>query len=196
VGKSARSKLRLLRFEDCGQRAVSTPKALALTLALATSDSGDVVNLLLVAAIQDSIMGNVNAVRQAGLSPVQVDLIPFALNRALVKGRSAERCVAEVIHETTTELLNRLRNTINYFTNTTQNGPVQAILLTDGGSKLRGLPQALDETTRIQVIPADPSVLQWGASHESSKSLGRRSHCRRRTSSRPAPARDQARCKA
>jgi type IV pilus assembly protein PilM len=191
-----------------------------------TGDNGDVVNGLLVAAIKDSIMGNVNAVRQAGLSPVQVDLIPFALSRALVRGpigrgtvaiidiggsttnvvvstagvpqfvrmipvggedltkalsnklelspqqadvakrtrgfssapvsSEAERRVAEVIHETTTELLNSLRNTINYFTNTRQNDPVQAILLTGGGSKLRGLSQALGEATRIQVISVDP----------------------------------------
>ena len=189
-------------------------------------DSGPVVNGLLVAAIKDSVLANVKAVRQAGLAPVQVDLIPFALSRILMRGplargtiaivdigasttnvvittsgvpqfvrmipaggedltkalvnrleispaqaeqakrargfvstpvsSEAERMVAEVIHESTSDLLNSLRNTINYFANSRQNDPIQAIVLTGGASQMVGLAQTLGDVTRLQVIPADP----------------------------------------
>jgi len=189
-------------------------------------DSGPVVHGLLVAAIKESVMANVNAVREAGLMPVNVDLIPFALSRVLVRGplargtvalidigasttnvvvstggvpqfvrmipvggedltkslvnrleispqqaeaakrargftsapvsSEAERRAAEVIHESSTELLNSLRNTLTYFTNSRQSETVQAIILSGGGALLTGLAQALGDVTRIQVIPAAP----------------------------------------
>jgi type IV pilus assembly protein PilM len=190
------------------------------------SESGPVVNGLLIAAIKESVMANVNAARQAGLSPVQVDLIPFALTRVLAHGAAAEgtialidvgasttnvviatdgvpkfvrmipaggevltrtlvdrleispaqaeaakrerglssapvtsaaeRALAEAIYATTTELLNSLRNTINYFVNTRHNEPVRSILLTGGGSQLPGFAAALADISRLSVSPADP----------------------------------------
>jgi type IV pilus assembly protein PilM len=48
-----------------------------------TGPDGPVVNGLLIAAIKDAVTANVAAVSQAGLRPVHVDLIPFALTRAL-----------------------------------------------------------------------------------------------------------------
>lgn len=48
-----------------------------------TGAEGPVVNGLLIAAIKDAVAANVAAVTQAGLRPVHVDLIPFALTRAL-----------------------------------------------------------------------------------------------------------------
>lgn len=50
------------------------------------SDHGPVVNGLLVAAVKDSIAANLRAVQLAGLNPVGMDIIPFALNRVLVRG--------------------------------------------------------------------------------------------------------------
>ncbi|NUU06985.1 type IV pilus assembly protein PilM [Leifsonia sp. C5G2] len=47
-------------------------------------ESGPVVNGLLVAAVKDAVLANVRAAELAGLTPVDVDLIPFALNRVLV----------------------------------------------------------------------------------------------------------------
>lgn len=47
-------------------------------------DQGAVVHGLLVAAIKEAVVANVDAATRAGLRPVQVDLIPFALVRALV----------------------------------------------------------------------------------------------------------------
>lgn len=202
-------------------------------------EHGPVVNGLLIAAIKESVMANVNAVRQAGLTPVHVDLIPFALSRVLVRGPLArgtvalidigasttnvviatagvpqfvrmipaggedltralmnslelspqqaeglkrqrglapatgaseqERRAADVIRESTHELLNSLRNTINYFANTRPNEPIQGIVISGGGSRLGGLVQALGELTRTAVIPADPF-----AAVEISRALRRR----------------------
>jgi len=63
---------------------------------------------------------------------------------------------SELIHNTALELLTSLRNTLNFFSNSHPNDPIQAIVLSGGGSMLNGLAQALGELTRIQIIPADP----------------------------------------
>ncbi|HEV7564862.1 MAG TPA: type IV pilus assembly protein PilM [Microbacteriaceae bacterium] len=47
-------------------------------------DSGPVINGLLIAAVKDAVLGNVSAVQDAGLTTVEVDLIPFALSRVLI----------------------------------------------------------------------------------------------------------------
>jgi type IV pilus assembly protein PilM len=47
-------------------------------------EQGPLINGLLVAAEKKEILGNVSVVEKAGLTPVEVDLIPFALNRLLV----------------------------------------------------------------------------------------------------------------
>lgn len=59
-------------------------------------ESGPVVHGLLVAAIKEAVSSNVAAATQAGLRPVQVDLIPFALSRALSPIRSSNGVVAVV----------------------------------------------------------------------------------------------------
>ncbi len=70
------------------------------------SDTGPVVSGLLVAAVKDAVMANVNAVQLAGLVPVEVDLIPFALNRILVRGSHAAGTAAIVdIGATTTNIV-------------------------------------------------------------------------------------------
>ncbi|MEO7349945.1 MAG: type IV pilus assembly protein PilM [Terrimesophilobacter sp.] len=59
-----------------------------------STESGPVVNGLLVAAIKDAVLANVKAVQLAGLTPVGVDLIPFALMRLT----STARMVGNVAH--------------------------------------------------------------------------------------------------
>jgi len=49
-----------------------------------TGEHGPTVNGLLIAAEKREILGNIRAAERAGLIPVEVDLIPFALNRLLV----------------------------------------------------------------------------------------------------------------
>ncbi|MFJ3491270.1 type IV pilus assembly protein PilM [Leifsonia aquatica] len=44
-------------------------------------DSGPTVNGLLIAAVKEAVLANVRAAELAGLTPVDVDLIPFALSR-------------------------------------------------------------------------------------------------------------------
>lgn len=60
----------------------------------AASETGPVVSGLLVAAIKDSVLANVRAVQLAGLTPVGVDLIPFALTRLT----SPSRMMGNVAH--------------------------------------------------------------------------------------------------
>jgi type IV pilus assembly protein PilM len=179
------------------------------------------VNGLLVAAVKASVVANVEAVQKAGLQPVGVDLIPFALTRGHamqgnvayidVGARTTNVVVTidgvpqfvriipsggddlttalagrlevpedqaqqlphevglgvagvapnllpavEIIREITGELLNSLRNTLAYFSNTHRNQPYSGLVLTGGGSDLIGFSDALAEITRIPVTRFDP----------------------------------------
>jgi type IV pilus assembly protein PilM len=58
------------------------------------TESGPVVHGLLVAAMRDAVLGNVNAIQMAGLNPVEVDLVPFALSRILLGGTQGSGTVA------------------------------------------------------------------------------------------------------
>jgi len=188
-------------------------------------ENGPVINGLLVAAAKQSVLANVEAVLLAGLTPIDVDLIPFALTRlrsrdnggpetiALVDVGSSttnvviviggvpqfvriipaggndvtlsiamsleieegiaenakralgltptafnpeHRPIVEQIQRTTGELLNSIRNTLSYFDNTHQVPNVQRIVLSGGGARLGGLPAALQELTRTEVVLSDP----------------------------------------
>jgi type IV pilus assembly protein PilM len=59
-------------------------------------ESGPVIHGLLIAAIKDAVLANVKAVQLAGLNPVGVDLIPFALSRVLVGRQQRSGTVALV----------------------------------------------------------------------------------------------------
>ncbi|RDV43122.1 pilus assembly protein PilM [Leifsonia sp. ku-ls] len=60
------------------------------------SETGPVVNGLLVAAVKEAVLGNVKALTLAGLNPVDVDLIPFAVCRAVVNRPAVSGTVALV----------------------------------------------------------------------------------------------------
>ena len=189
------------------------------------TDTGPVVNGLLIAAIKEAVLGNVRAVEKSGLTTTGVDLIPFALARVLLRNANAAGTVAiidigasattviiatngvpqflriipaggddlttalaqrleietvqaegikrgvglrtrvddpqfqhpmEIINEVTSELLGSARNTLDYFSQSRPESPVERILLTGGGAELDGLPEALAELTRTPVVPADP----------------------------------------
>jgi type IV pilus assembly protein PilM len=60
------------------------------------SENGPVVNGLLVAAVKKSVLANVDAALLAGLSPVEVDLIPFALSRLQARSHSGPETIAIV----------------------------------------------------------------------------------------------------
>ena len=188
-------------------------------------ENGAQINGLLIAAVKEAVQGNVQAVELAGLTPVEVDLIPFALSRVVLRGAATDAALVQVdvgagtttvvitlggvpqfmrliptggadltqalvtrlgidgeqaevlkrtlgltnpsapehigavnvIREVTTELLNSLRNTINYFSNTRHDVVATRIVLTGGGAQLRGFAEALSELTRVAVSPAVPS---------------------------------------
>ncbi|TFD42723.1 type IV pilus assembly protein PilM [Cryobacterium sp. TMT1-2-1] len=184
-------------------------------------ENGPQVNGLLIAAVKEAVLGNVLAAELAGLTPVEVDLIPFALSRAIHRGENTDGAVVQIdvgagttsvvitiagvpqfvrliptggddltqaltvrlaidaeqaaamkrslglspagalpehhaavtiIREVTTELLNSLRNTVNYFTNTRDHLTVTRIVLTGGGAQLGGFAEALGEMTRLPVV--------------------------------------------
>ena len=192
-------------------------------IAEVNSETGPAVSGLLVAAVKASVLANVNAVRKAGLWPVDVDLIPFALQRSIGANTSgtaavidigatttnivistggvpqfvriipaggddltralitrlgidrelAERVKAgigmasgsvlpeyrpavEVIYEVTRELLNSLRNTLNYFANTRENRQVEQVALSGGAARLPGFAETLASMTSMTVTIADP----------------------------------------
>ena len=69
-------------------------------------ESGPQLAGLLVAGLRDSINTKVNAAMQAGLRPVHVDLVPFALSRAILPHRSARgRDVIVAIGAATTHVV-------------------------------------------------------------------------------------------
>lgn len=67
-----------------------------------------------------------------------------------------DKTASAVIFETVNELLGSLRNTVSYYANTRPAETVSHIVLTGGGAQLHGLPEALQEVTRMPVVAADP----------------------------------------
>ena len=195
-------------------------------IAEAQGENGPVIQGLLVAAAKSAVLANVRAVQAAGLNPIDVDLSPFALTRALLTGRAdrgtlalvhvgattscvviatdgipqfvriipsggdevttalvnglgmsaadAERtkansglireayqpesmAAAETVIRVTDDLLNSIRNTLAFYRNTRPNDPINSLVLSGGGSRLRGFPAAVEEVTRLQVELGDPT---------------------------------------
>lgn len=71
-----------------------------------TGENGPTVSGLLVAAVKDAVLANIRAVQNAGLKPVGVDLIPFALARVLAPAnRSGTVAIVECGGNTTTVVI-------------------------------------------------------------------------------------------
>lgn len=70
-------------------------------------ENGPVVNGLLVAAVKEAVLGNVRAAELAGLTPVDVDLIPFALHRVLItrSGVAGSVALIQIGSNTTTVVI-------------------------------------------------------------------------------------------
>lgn len=58
--------------------------------------TGAQVHGLLVAAVKETVQANVKAVQLAGLTPIQVDLIPFALSRVVYRGQPDPGVVVQI----------------------------------------------------------------------------------------------------
>ena len=192
-------------------------------IAEAAGDGPPMVRGLLIAAIKQAVTTNLNAALEAGLNPVQMDLIPFALSRAGGSAGDAGTAVAqidvganttnvvicidavpqfvriipaggddvtralmrnlevpqgdaeqlkrrigltggsapqdrpalEIIFATTAELMTSIRNTLAYFSAHSP-APLRTVVLSGGGARLAGFANALGETTRTSVVPAEP----------------------------------------
>lgn len=110
-----------------------------------TGPDGPVVNGLLIAAIKDAVTANVAAVSQAGLRPVHVDLIPFALTRALAPINSSTAL---------TVIVGVGANTTNVIVS--QGGvPLFVRILTAGGDDIT---RAL--ATSLHIEPAEAEALK------------------------------------
>lgn len=111
------------------------------------SPEGPVVHGLLIAAIKDAVLANVRAVQLAGLNPIGVDLIPFALTRVYLPAArfAGTHALAEIGANTTTVVI-------------ATNGVPQFVrIIPSGGDDLTGaLAAALD-------IPVEQSeaVKRW-----------------------------------
>lgn len=68
-------------------------------------ETGPMVSGLLVAAVKDAVLANVRAVQLAGLNPVAVDLLPFALSRAVGTGGRGTIALVDVGAATTNVLI-------------------------------------------------------------------------------------------
>lgn len=85
-------------------------------------ENGDVINGLLVAAVKEAVLHNVEAVQAAGLDPVEVDLIPFALSRALLGGPEGKGTIALVHVGAVTTSVVVARDGVPQFVRIIQNG--------------------------------------------------------------------------
>ncbi len=208
------------------------------------NESGPIVNGLLVAAFKQAVSVNVTAATLAGLTPVSMDLLPFAMTRvhtlssptsgfavhmniganatsivivqagvplfvrivpaggddatrAIMTRLSVpreraealkrdlgltgagstdeERLAAEVIHESTSELLTAVRNTLAYFAGVRTGVAFDHLSVAGGATRLRGLASALAESTRISVVPVNPtagvSVARSMRGHDSNEQM-------------------------
>jgi len=189
------------------------------------TESGPTVNGLLIAAFKQAVSVNVSAVMMAGLKPVSMDLLPFAMTRTHTRshpttgiavhmniganatsiviaqagvplfvriipsgGDDATRALmtrlsvprekaeglkrelglsaiarddeqmraAEVIHESTSELLTAIRNTLTYFAGVRPSTVFEHISVAGGAAQLSGFATALAESTRVSVVPVNP----------------------------------------
>ena len=108
-------------------------------------DPGPVVNGLLVAAVKDAVLNNVKAATLAGLTAVDVDLLPFAASRSLVTraGRGGTVALIDIGANTTSVVI------------LTDNVPQFVRIIPAGGAELTqalraGLEVAPGEAERIK----------------------------------------------
>jgi type IV pilus assembly protein PilM len=69
-----------------------------------------------------------------------------------------DRLSAEIIAEATAELLGGLRSTFAFYANTRSTTPVGRVLVSGGGSRLRGFAPALADALRLPVETADAAA--------------------------------------
>jgi type IV pilus assembly protein PilM len=91
-------------------------------------------------------------------SPAEAENAKRAMGMGGAMSRQEDRPVLEIIYEAVGELLAGVRNTLSYYATLKPMAPVSRILLTGGGARLAGLPNALADLTGLPVGLADPLV--------------------------------------
>ena len=90
--------------------------------------------------------------------PAQAEAAKRALGMGTQMMRPEDRPVLEIIYEVVGEMLAGVRNTLSYYASAKPTAPVARILLTGGGARMIGLPNALADLTGLPVGLADPLV--------------------------------------
>jgi type IV pilus assembly protein PilM len=80
------------------------------------------------------------------------------LKHELGTGGSSEGAAAagRAADITASALVDEIRGSLDYYASSTPHGPVQRVVLTGGGSRLRGLADRLAASTRVPVVMGDP----------------------------------------
>ena len=91
-------------------------------------------------------------------SPIDAENAKRTIGMGGAMSRVEDRPVIEIIYEAVGELLSGVRNTLSYYATLKPMAPVTRILLTGGGARMAGLPNALADLTGLPVGLADPLV--------------------------------------
>jgi type IV pilus assembly protein PilM len=81
-----------------------------------------------------------------------------ALKHELGGGSNSDQSAAagRVADVTAATLVDEIRGSLDYYGSSTPHGPVQRVVLTGGGSRLRGLVDRMAASTRVPVVVGDP----------------------------------------
>jgi len=81
-----------------------------------------------------------------------------ALKHELGGGSTSDQAAAagRVADVTAATLVDEIRGSLDYYSSSTPHGPVQRVVLTGGGSRLRGLVDRMAASTRVPVVVGDP----------------------------------------
>jgi type IV pilus assembly protein PilM len=81
-----------------------------------------------------------------------------ALKHELGSGSHSDSAAAagRVADVTAATLVDEIRGSLDYYMSSTPHGPVQRVVLTGGGSRLRGLVDRMAASTRVPVVVGDP----------------------------------------
>ena len=125
-----------------------------------TTENGPTVNGLLIAAVKAAVVANVNAVRLAGLTTIDVDLIPFAVSRLLVTRPGTDGVVAVIdLGATTTSVVITRQGVPQFVRIIPTGGDDLTQALVDG---LQTDPAAAEQVKRRVGLPAADDAPQTG----------------------------------
>lgn len=125
------------------------------------TENGPMTHGLLIAAVKDAVVGNVKAVQAAGLTPVEVDLIPFALDRLLLARPRVRGTIALVdVGASTTTVVVAADGVPQFVRIIAAGGSDQTAGL---AARLGVTPEEAERLKRTHGIAPDPSAVEGQA---------------------------------